>query len=200
MVNESPTHVTEQRDAKDYVRFIVLCADRTGSYMLTTSLNSSPNIVCIGELFNPFVKHINFRVDGHKIVNPDKRALRNTDSMQVLDSRVFCERPNEIRAVGFKAPHPHFWAQNQLLEWLVSERDVRVLHLCRRNMLRRLVSQKIALQTGVWTEYQGDTFNSLAKLKNVVKAARHRCVRRQPCAGCSSQRNSYRKPAANFLC
>jgi hypothetical protein len=41
-----------------YKRFIVLSGPRVGSTLLATSLNSNPDIVCLGEVFNPSLKSI----------------------------------------------------------------------------------------------------------------------------------------------
>lgn len=159
--------------SKDYVRFIVLTAARTGSYMLTSSLNSSPNIVCFGELFNPLVKHVDYRVDGYDMTDPDERRFQNEDLERFLDERIFCPRREQIGAVGFKAPHLHFWAYGDVEDWLVRNRDIRVIHLRRRNLLRMMLSLRIAMKTWGWTDYQQHTPASVFRAANAVRALRN---------------------------
>ena len=189
MQNTTEMATADESSLHGYARFIVLCAARTGSYMLTSSLNSSPDIICFGEVFNALTKHVDYRVDGYKMFDPDERAFRDKDFKQFLDTRIYCERPNEIHAVGFKLPHSHFsqyrprlhrsmsalppQAEEKLLEWLVAEVDIRVLHLRRRNPLRRMVSTYIARETGGWLEPPAPT---LARARNptaVLTAIRH---------------------------
>ncbi len=161
------------RGSNDYVRFIVLTAARTGSYMLTSSLNASPNIVCFGELFNPLVKHVDYRVDGYDMYASEERKFQDEDMEGFLHERIFCERREQIGAVGFKSPHVHFWAYQDLEEWLVRERDIYVLHLRRRNALRMLVSRRVAMQTWAWTDYQRHTPRSVLRPANALRALRH---------------------------
>lgn len=162
-----------ERGSKSYVRFIVLTAARTGSYMLTSSLNSSPNIVCFGELFNPLGKHVDYRVDGYEMYAPRERKFQDEDIEGFLNERIFYERREQIGAVGFKAPQLHFWAYQDLEEWLVRERDIYVLYLRRRNLLRMLVSLRVAMQTWGWTDYQRHTPRSVLKPANALRALRH---------------------------
>lgn len=174
MSNAIPDAVLSRREpgARDYVRFVVICAPRTGSYMLTHALNYSPHIVCFGEVFNPLVKHVDYRVAGYRMHDPQERELRDQDFERFLRERIYAEQPKEVGAVGFKAPHNHFWTlrQQAVLEWLVAETDIRVLHLQRRNVLRRLLSERIAADTGGWIDYSGHTLASLRDPGMVLKA------------------------------
>jgi hypothetical protein len=160
-------------EATTYVRFIILTYARTGSTMFAASLNSSPNIICFRELFNPIMDGIGFYVDGYDNSSAEDRALRDRDFKKFLQARIFCEYPREIRAVGFKMPHVHFRWFPGLLEWLVEHRELRVVHLERRNLLRMLVSLRIAQKTGGWSEDRKVTLASKFRPSNALRAARH---------------------------
>jgi hypothetical protein len=159
--------------SRDYVRFIILTYARTGSTMFAASLNSSPNIICFRELFNPIMDGIGFHVDGYDNASAQDRALRDQDFAKFLEDRIFCEHPKEIGAVGFKMPYVHFGSVPGLLEWLVGDTDIRVLHLKRRNPLRMLVSLRIAQTTGGWSEDRKGTLASKFRPANAARAARH---------------------------
>jgi hypothetical protein len=160
-------------DSTNYIRFIILSYPRTGSNMVASSLNSSPKITCFRELFNAFSGFIDFHVDGYDDSSADDRALRNADFKKFLQQRIFCQHPTEIRAVGFKMPHVHFRFFPGLLEWLVGDRELRVLHLKRRNLLRMLVSLRIARATRGWVEDRTDTLANKLTPTNALRAARH---------------------------
>jgi hypothetical protein len=134
----------------NFTRFMILSGARTGSTMLAQALNSSPDIVCFRELFNLKTNEIDYSVDGYDDRNAEDLALRKRDPVRFLRERIFCEHSDEVRAVGFKFHYVHFWAFPGLWEALTEDTDLRVLHLKRRNLLRMLLSRKIADITGVW--------------------------------------------------
>jgi hypothetical protein len=157
----------------DYVRFIILSSPRVGSNMLASALNSSRDIICFRELFNAFSGFIDFSVEGYDNSSADDRALRNRDFKEFLQQRIFCEHPEGIRAVGFKMPYVHFRFYPGLLEWLVADTGLRVLQLRRRNLLRMLVSLRIAQRTGGWADDRKGTLRSKLRPSNAVRAVRH---------------------------
>ena len=161
-----------ERGSKSYVRFIVLCAGRTGSYMLTSSLNYSPKIVCFGEVFHFLTNHIDYHVDGYDMYDPEDLALRERDFEKFIDQRIFCERPETITAVGFKIHYNQFWGYAGLKEWITDQRQIRVLHLRRRNLLRQLVSLKIVESTRVSVEDKPPPIARLFSQQNALKAMR----------------------------
>jgi len=116
---------------RDYVPFIVLTRSRTGSNLLLSFLNSHPNIFCEGEIFA--------NLNG---ANPLTRLRR-----------VLGKQPRHIHAKGFKIFYYHpldadaadFWAE------LERRTEIRVIHLTRENLLRTLLSRKIAGIRGAWT-------------------------------------------------
>jgi hypothetical protein len=157
----------------DYVRFIILSSPRVGSNMLASALNSSRDIICFRELFNAFSGFIDFSVEGYDNASAEDRALRNRDFKEFLQRRIFCQHAEGTRAVGFKMPYVHFRFFPGLLEWLVADGDLRVLHLRRRNLLRMLVSLRIARKTGRWAVDRKGTLLSKFRPSNAARAARH---------------------------
>lgn len=173
MTSIEPTARADTEQSRTYVRFVILSAARTGSNMLTSALNSSPDIICFREVFHPFEERVDYHVPGYDETRVEDRELRDRDVEAFLKTRIFCDYPESVRAVGCKTPHAHFWLREGLLEWLVVQRDIRVLHLTRQNLLRMLVSLKIAEETAVWVEDRMHGQPRLLRPASVVKALRN---------------------------
>jgi Sulfotransferase family len=152
-----------------YVRFIVLSGQRTGSHMLAQALNSHPRIVCFREAFNLRLDFVPFGVEGYDDHSSSDYTLRKQDPLRFLDERIFCEHPADIQAVGFKLHYAHHWDAPPTLERITNDRELRVVHLRRRNAVRSLVSLKLAETTDVWVQEDSQTISR----KNLVRAARH---------------------------
>jgi len=159
----------KERGSSEYVRFLILSGARTGSHMLAQALNSSPKITCFREVFNPLQDFIQFDVEGYDNFSAQALSLRSQDPVRFLEERIFCRYPEEVSAVGFKFHYGQFWGFPGLLERLVEDRELRVLHLKRQNLLRMLVSLKLARATGVFME---DTRRKVT-LANLLRAARY---------------------------
>ena len=122
---------------RGYRRFIILTRSRTGSNLLVTFLNSHPSVRTEGEVFN---------------------RLEGRDYSDIL-ARVFDKEPAHIQLKGFKIfyYHPLDAAGSGLWSDLASLKDLMVIHLRRRNILRTLVSRKIAGQQDVWVLKSNET-------------------------------------------
>lgn len=135
----------------EHTRFIIFGGARTGSNLLVSALNSSPEIICFRELFRFMDDSIDFGVNGYDDDDAADLELRNRDFSAFLGQRIFVETRG-VNAVGFKVHDSHFYGFAGLKEWLVQQRDIRILHLRRRNLLRMLVSTEIAKATGEWID------------------------------------------------
>ena len=115
----------------DFRRFIVLTRSRTGSNLLISYLNSHPQIYAESEIFS---------------------WLHGREHRQVL-AKVFTKQPFFIKAKGFKIFYYHPQDDDSGLVWryLMAMPDLHVIHLKRTNILRTLVSRKIAAMADIWT-------------------------------------------------
>jgi LPS sulfotransferase NodH len=116
-------------------RFIVLSRSRTGSNLLTSLLSQHPNIHAKGEVFS---------------------RLHGRAHTKVLAS-VFRRQPFYVKAAGFKIFYYHPQDDDSRGTWdaLTSIKDLYVIHLKRRNILRTLVSRKFAGLQGQWVATPG---------------------------------------------
>ncbi len=121
---------------EDYVRFMVLTRSRTGSNLLLSFLNGHPHIFSEGEVF---------------------ARVGRRDQLARLDS-VYGRQPRRIKAKGFKIFYYHPLDADGTALWarLGSMKDLRVIHLTRKNVLRTLVSRKIAGVQDTWTATKYD--------------------------------------------
>lgn len=115
-----------------YQKFVIITRSRTGSNLLCSMLNSSRRIVALGEQF---------------------RHLDGARWKDRLDAS-FGRRPFFVKAVGFKvfyyhpidAKCPDFW------EHLEENKKLKIIHLCRTNLLAAAVSKKVAEETDRWLQ------------------------------------------------
>jgi len=124
----------------DYRRFMILSRTRTGSTMLLSLLNSHPNVYAEGEIF---------------------RALNGRNYKDIL-TKVYTKLPSYIKAKGFKIFYfdPIDDDSNNIWGDLISMEDLWVIHLKRRNILRTILSRKIAGTQGVWAVWSAKEQNS----------------------------------------
>ena len=143
--------------------------------MVAQALHSHPAIVCFREVFNGRLDNVNFGVEGYNDFSERDLASRQEDPVRFLNERIFRGWPPDVRAVGFKLHYTQHWDFPGIIEHLAQDRELRVIHLRRRNMLRSFVSMKIAAQTGAWVDTGRPTLtpaNASRALRNPTKAAR----------------------------
>lgn len=129
--------------------FVIVADLRTGSTLLSATLNQHPQIRCRGELFHPedFPDNPLPGVSRHALSGPDLVAQALAD--------------NDVRAAGFRAMvfHPDRTARPQWVgAWraLASHPGLRVIVLQRRDPLAQFASLTIAQQTGRYNPHPGD--------------------------------------------
>ena len=152
----------------DHVRFMILSGPRTGSTLVQGALNSSPEIICFGEIFNQHLDAIDYRTEGYEstVVDMDLRAA-NPDAF--LRERVFTDPATPVRATGFKFHYDHFWGFPGLVDVLKDDKDLSVVHLRRRNVLRMVISARIAEETGVYFQSAGTRTGLQAKIARALR-------------------------------
>jgi LPS sulfotransferase NodH len=119
------------------VRFVIITAGRTGSTWLRLLLDSHPAVNCHGEVFGTNLS---------SIAAPDTAdwdaalAAREAAPTVFLHQRVFAS--TAAQAVGFKVLYHHLierWPT--VLRSLVADRSIRIIHLTRRDGLKRFLSE-----------------------------------------------------------
>lgn len=142
----------------DYRRFVILGRGRTGSNFLRGLMNAHSRVVVFGELFRTpdsigweFPDYERFRNSRAPV------ALMQSDPPAFLEREVFRNFPSRTAAVGFKLFYYHARddRRRRLWAWLKEQKDLRVIHLKRRNTLRMIVSEKKAFRTDTWTNTTG---------------------------------------------
>lgn len=113
-----------------YTKFIIICRTRVGSTYLSQLLNSHSQVKSLGEQF----------IGGWLEQFPE----RKTDSVASLNTQVFKQYPENIKAVGFKLIYEHArWHNDVLWNYLRDMKHLKVIHLV-RNVLDSHVSYKVA--------------------------------------------------------
>ncbi|MAC75648.1 MAG: hypothetical protein CMJ22_08725 [Phycisphaerae bacterium] len=134
-------------------RFIILTDQRSGSNHLEDLLGSHRAVKIAGELFNPSHDH-----NSRNNPLPEKlRGLRKRDPIAYLEA--FFEQPfdESITHVGFRLFHDHARCRTERTIWanLRRTKDLQVVHLKRRNLLRNLLSLKLAMRSDNWQRMEG---------------------------------------------
>lgn len=131
-----------------YRRFVVVSYPRSGTHLLRTSLESHPDVVCQAEFFNS---------DSPQLPYP-----LSTPTREILDAWIFPPFPATVKRAGFvlQAYHPRALkafpgiranpAWDDVWPRLAAMEGLLVIHLERRNLLRRHLSHCMSRQTGIW--------------------------------------------------
>jgi len=141
----------------DYTKFIVLGRSRTGSNFLRGLLSSHGQIIVFGEIFKNN-QSIEWGTDGYPQKGKDLKLMQS-DPPRFLDEIVFKKFPLEITAVGFKLFYYHAQMDDLKPIWpyLQSRKDIRIIHLKRRNILKTHVSRERAARTDKWADVTGSS-------------------------------------------
>lgn len=138
--------------ALDYRPFVLICAERTGSNLLLGLINSHREVFAGGELFNPVLAGKGV-VDWALCPQEERAAMA---SLRRSDPPAFLWRLFEMAAgmghrhVGFKLMYGHADRLRSMQQLFFTDRRLRVIHLKRRNRLRRYLSEQRAKATGEW--------------------------------------------------
>lgn len=122
-------------------RFIIVTIGRTGSTRIRRLLDSHPEITCHGELLGEGLVHL---ARGDEGLLGRLRREREADPASFLVHRAFVPGGDRApsRAVGLKVLCGQVVERYPAaLERLRSDRDLHVIHLVRRNGLRRFISE-----------------------------------------------------------
>ena len=123
-------------DSAPVTRFCIVTTGRTGSTRLRLLLDSHPRIVCHGELFG---ENLTTLAAAGSELHSQLIAERTADPAAFMVRRAFAA--TDVDAVGFKILYGQLLTRwPGLLEALRADRDVRIVHLVRRNAIKRFLS------------------------------------------------------------
>lgn len=114
---------------KNYVKFVVITRSRTGSNLLISLLNSNPNIRAYGEKFNRLKKK----------------------NCNLIYKEIFPMK--SYKAIGFKIfyQHPIDSEDKTIWDLIKRNKNIKIVHLQRKNILRIHISRLIAGKTKRWS-------------------------------------------------
>lgn len=123
------------------MKFIIVASPRTGSTLLSLSLNAHPNIICLNEPLHLSPDLRKEAVKGTKLTpyDGDFDAWMN----QFMESEV-----NGFKQIYFK--HKTQVEPLKIIEFLENHKGVKVIHLIRPNILASYTSLMMAQKTGIW--------------------------------------------------
>ena len=132
-----------------YRKFIIVSDERTGSNLLQMLLTSHSEIVCRGELLNPSDEH-----RGSDFSNSNPILGPDDDPTIYLQNTLNAHVPESVRAVGFRLQYSHArqGAWKKARDEIVIDKDIRIVHLTRENLLDRYLSYCLAMRNGRWIE------------------------------------------------
>ena len=116
---------------RTYTPFIILGQGRTGSTLLQAALRSSPQVAIEGEIFH-------------------REKPCSGEDFDLIMANLLRRYPPVVKAVGCKIFYGHLAQQ----EWLQFQAlpDFKIIHLMRRNQVKRFLSLQIAQKTDQWRE------------------------------------------------
>jgi len=127
--------------------FVILALPRTGSTLLTSLLDSHPQITCHNEPFNP---HGIFTSD-QRLQSEDMRAYRDEDPIRFME--LLYSAGGDDRIVGFKILE---YQARDVQDHLLQRPDIRKVILRRDNMLASYSSNLIANKVRQWRVEAGN--------------------------------------------
>lgn len=133
-----------------YTKFIILGRSRVGSNFLRGLLNAHPQIAAYGEIFRD-VKAMDWDHLGY-FQSPKMMTMLQNEPVKFLEEKVFGKYPRSTAAVGFKIFYYHARNGGEAPVWsfLRNMKDLRVIHLKRRNILKTHLSRQKAAVTDSW--------------------------------------------------
>lgn len=155
-------------------RFVLLGAERTGTNLLMGMLDSHPDCCTLNEVFNEFFIQsgsMPWFTPGMP-EEPELIDLRISDPVRFIERLYATGAACGFRAIGFKLMYGQAESFPQVRDYLLSDPDIHIIHLKRRNLLRRFVSERQALAAGIWAQESG----SRAPAPPAVELSAMECV------------------------
>lgn len=147
-------------------KFIILSNHRSGTFLLMTSLKGHDNIKMFGEYY-VVIKHY---------IDTGYPRVKHR-SMKEICENIFLSENSNHTAVGL-VQHRIKHDDVMFFDYLFNNKDIKIIFLDRENLLRRFISDEIAISTTTWQcrKSKGDEqiepidvkFNSDKFLRNVI--------------------------------
>jgi LPS sulfotransferase NodH len=150
-------------------RFVIYGTQRTGTIFLMTLLDSHPDILCIGELFQPKSECVQYSIPRYRLYLENSTTYQFLDSAlervkldrffgatlrritinKYLDTIFFSRAATNYTAIGFKLMLDQAKRYPSVLDYL-RRNKFKIIHLTRENILKIHISRLRAQQTGVY--------------------------------------------------
>ncbi len=155
----------------DLKKFVIITLPRSGSTVLVKTLDKHPQIFCAGELFYfpgkiyhtecqfPFWRikvlgnKINYLINFPNVIMQLRRFMNN----------FYIQQNPAYQAVGFKMMYQHILYMPGIMSYL-KKNKVKVILLTRKNLLRNVLSDMKARETGIYHNEPGTDKNTSKKL------------------------------------
>lgn len=152
-------------------KFVIITLPRSGSTVLVKTLDNHPQIFCAGELFYfhgkiyhtecqfPFWK---IKILGNKInylINFPNVVLR----LRRFMNNFYNNQETGYNAVGFKMMYQHILYMPGIMRYL-EKNQVKIILLTRKNILRNVLSDMKARESGVYHNETGSDQHASKKL------------------------------------
>lgn len=148
-------------------KIVILAAPRSGTNYLRSLLNSHPDIRMFGEMF-----HSNWEMPQFHKADPltadEKSALfrsRFDHPEDFLEKYVWLAvNARRVKAIGFKLLYGQgcdsAGKKGEVWDYLLKNNEVKIIHLKRRNILKREISLTHAMRSGQWSLKKGNNIFS----------------------------------------
>jgi LPS sulfotransferase NodH len=155
------------RKAEAVRRFVVIGAERTGTNLLISMLNQYQDCYCGNELFNPgqIAQEKLPWLDVDEATRERLVALRTEEPVGFLEELRSVAHARGFGVVGFKLMYNHALSHPELLDALTADASLRIIHVTRRNLVQRLVSERQARATKRWAVGRGDETPTMPKVE-----------------------------------
>ena len=135
-------------------KFMISCTARSGSSMLSTLLNSHPRVLCHGEVLaaphESAGPYHDLRSQGADVDDWLREYRQERPEAFLYD---VCFNPAGHQSVGFKFKLEESLTSSykSFRELLAADKDIKIIHLQRKNILDKYVSLQMTRQSGVFS-------------------------------------------------
>lgn len=152
---------------RNYQKILLLGTARVGSTLLQSYLNEHPEIYCEGEIYN--TDHLKMYGKASKL-----KEQMNNEPLRFLNNYGYPKHSKKIKFAGFKLFYSHFNTEKTKILWdyLFENKDIKVIHIKRKNLLRNFVSLKIAAKTNEWRSFN----QSSNTIEKKIKLSKEECL------------------------